>query len=228
MLYNLLSVVYVVMRSYRDRDAIRLSVLGDRDINIVPMQVSSVHTVLLPQVHSAYSESDWRTRGIEEAPRVRGGLKFAKSNWFPAIFGRFRQFFLKIDDKTTSVSGFLFSFKFTAFDFIDNDRHINIVSWQILRYGVQSTIMGRFCCFMLKCRLKLLLFQVFTSDSDSSPWTLLETAYISINKRSESSYQPTTLVVRFLLFRNHAMFGDQYLQTGEGWPHEVSSAYWQH
>ena len=48
----------------------------------------------------AYSESDWRAGGIAEAPSWRR-LKFAKRE---PMSGRFRRFFAKMADKTTSVS----------------------------------------------------------------------------------------------------------------------------
>ena len=44
-----------------------------------------------------------------------------------AIFGRFRQFFVKMGAKTISVSGFYLRFEFRVLDFINNIIHIDMV-----------------------------------------------------------------------------------------------------
>ena len=82
-------------------------------------------------VHSVYSESDRRPGGIAEAPEFEGASNLRNADRFPANFGRFLRFFVKMGHKTTSVSGFLFSCKLNVVDFIENDGHIDIVSWRI-------------------------------------------------------------------------------------------------
>jgi len=42
-------------------------------------------------------------------------------------------FIMKMADKTTSVSGFLFRIEFHFVDCIENDRYIDIISWRIFK-----------------------------------------------------------------------------------------------
>ena len=56
--------------------------------------------------------------------------------------------------KTTSVSGLLFSFKFTQVDFIENDRHIDNVSWRIFEIREPKSHYGPFLLFLAKMAAK--------------------------------------------------------------------------
>ena len=66
-------------------------------------------------------------------PRVCRALNSRNAGLFPAIFGRFRRFFVKMADKSTSFSGFLFRIEFLVVDCIKNDYDLDndIVSWRI-------------------------------------------------------------------------------------------------
>ena len=105
------------------------------------------------QINTRHNRSRTGERGgIAEAPRVRGGLKFADR--FPAIFGRFRRFLAKMAHKTTPVSGFLFSFLFIVVDFIENDIYIDIVSWRIFEIRGPKSHYRPFLRFFAKMTAK--------------------------------------------------------------------------
>ena len=94
-------------------------------------------------------------RGHRRSPRVRGASNSRNADRFPAIFGRFRRFFVKLAHKTTSVSGFLFSFNLNVVDYIENDRHIDIVSWRIFEIpGAKVLFLAVFLRFFVKMAAK--------------------------------------------------------------------------
>ena len=161
--------------------------------------------------------------GHRRGPRFRGCLKFAKRG---PIFGDFLPFSTVF--RQNGAQNY-FRFRFSLQIRIGRCRLYR--KRHTYRYRMlanfrdivgQSSILGR---FSPKWRLKLLPCPVFTCDSNSSPSTLLETAHISINKRSEifiSAYISCRPI--FVITQTCLVWG-QYLRVGEGWPNEVSSTY---
>ena len=109
----------------------KLNGVAVKDLRIDGISSHSVSVSVLARKHSAYSESDRRPGGIAEAPEFEGASNSSNADRFVAIFGHFRRFFVKMAHKTTSVSGYPSRFEFLVVDFIENDVHIDIVSWRI-------------------------------------------------------------------------------------------------
>jgi len=179
-------------------------------------------------IHSAYSESDRRT-GASPKPPCSRGLKFAKRGSISGDFRPFSTVFRQIGAQN------YFRFRFSLQLQIKRRRlygkrrtYRHRILANFWDTGSKSPIFGRFCCFSPKWRLKLLPFPVFTSDSNSSPSTLLETAYISINKRSKIFISAYIFCRPIFIIAQPRQVWGQYLRIGDGWPHEVSSTYWRH
>jgi len=154
----------------------KLNGVAVKDLRIDGISSHSVSVSVLARKHSAYSESDRRPGAIAEAPRVRGGLEFAKRG---PISGDFRPF-----STVFRQNGAQNYFRFRLSFQIRIPRGRLYWKRRTYRYrilanfwdtGGQSPIMGRFYGFSPKWRLKLLPFPVFSSDSNSSSSTLLGT-----------------------------------------------------
>jgi len=84
---------------------------------------------LLLDTRRIRSRTDEREHG--RGPRVSGGLKFAKCGPISGDFRPFSTVFRQNGGRNYFVSGFLFRIEFLVMVCIENDRHIDIVSWRI-------------------------------------------------------------------------------------------------
>jgi len=107
-------------------------------------------------IHSAYSESDRPAGCIDEAPEFEGASNSPNADRFPAIFGRFRRFFVKMVHNTTSVSGFLFRFEFVAMDYIENVVQIDRVRRRIFKILGSKSHFWPFSPFFAKMAAKVI------------------------------------------------------------------------
>ena len=110
------------------------------------------------------------TGGIAEAPRVRGGLEFAKRG---PISGHFRPF-STVFHQNGAQNYFRFRFSLQ----LQIKRRRLYRKRRTYRYRILANFWDTkshfwpFLLFSPKWRLKLLPFPVFTSDSNSSPSTI--------------------------------------------------------